>query len=395
MRILCITPWFPRYPNDQTGNYIFDSIQSLLSLGNEVIVLITQPWRPAVAGLFHPDWIKKKINPKLFPGIHIHICQYLSIPRGFCCTISNWSYRTRVNTILKKIVQKYQCQVIHAHTELCGLAAVDVGAKLGIPTVLTLHGINPNRRFYIGNARRQLFEYTLSKANRVILVGSTLKNFARNFVTEHDHFRIVPNGFRLNFQKQKNIEKSRLQNKMRFISVSNLHEGKGIDINIYALAKLKESGINEWTYKIVGDGKERKKLENLVNKLNLTQQVFFRGDCNHMEVYAQLLQSDIFILPSYKEAFGVAYLEAMSFGLLTIGIEGQGPQDFIEHQKTGLLVPPRDIDALANTIKKIFTSDNKMRDIAEAGKKHVHNNFTWHSHATKMMKVYEELVNNC
>ncbi len=55
-------------------------------------------------------------------------------------------------------------------------------------------------------------------------------------------------------------------------------------------------------------------------------------------VYAHLSQADVFVTNLlYREAFGVVYAEAMSCGLLTIGIKGQGAEEIIEHEKTGLL----------------------------------------------------------
>ncbi len=393
MRILCITPWFPRHRQDQRGNFILDSIESLIDLGHEVTVLITQPWRPRVAGLISKDWVRKKTYKEQFSSkISVYYCYHLSIPRSCFCSFSHWLYRKKVNPILEKLALQYNCQLIHAHTELAGVSAVDVGSKLGLPTVISLHGISTEKKLYLGNTKKLLFEYTLSGASRVVLVGNPLVSFAKKFIKDHGHFRIVHNGFRASLTNVLGARRSWSDKYLRFISVSNLLEGKGVDLNLYALAKLKEMGFSDWIYNIVGDGAERKKLEELVSVLKLNRHVIFLGACDHNEVYEHLSQADIFTLPSYREAFGVAYLEAMSCGLLTIGIEGQGPQEYIEHEKTGLLVPPRDITSLAIYFKSIFESPEKMHKIAEAGKEYVHAHFTWCCHARRLVKIYNELV---
>ena len=122
------------------------------------------------------------------------------------------------------------------------------------------------------------------------------------------------------------------------------------------------------------------------------QQVQFLGACNHHEVYKQLSQADIFILPSYREAFGIAYVEAMSCGLLTVGVKGQGAEAFIEHGKTGLLVSPKSVDSLSQALAAVLASPDIMQAIAEEGRNHVYKNFTWEDHAQHLTKVYQELI---
>jgi len=393
MKILCITPWFPAYREDQQGNFILDSIESLIELGHELTVLVPQPWRPRVAGLISKKWKRKKIQIEQYSNkINLHYCRYFSIPRAYFCSFSFWSFRRNINPILENLIAKYQCQIIHAHTELAGISAIDVGKKLGIPTVVTLHGISTEKKLYVGKTRKLLFEYTLSNADRVILVGKPLLQFSKNFVNNLEHFRIVGNGFRLYENTFNYHEKKGFTNPVNFISVSNLEEGKGINLNLHALAKLKKNGITNWIYKIVGDGSEKKNLMKLAAELNLTDQVFFLGACDHTKVYQHLMQSDIFILPSYREAFGVAYLEAMSCGLLTVGVRGQGPAAFIEDMRTGLLIEPNNIDALADILQYIFLDPNKMFEIATNGKQYVCSYFTWKVHAKNLEKVYQEVI---
>ena len=72
---------------------------------------------------------------------------------------------------------------------------------------------------------------------------------------------------------------------LRVISVSNLHEGKGIDLNIMALAKLEKSGVGDWSYQIVGDGDEKAKLKALVAKHGLQSKVQFHGSQPHNKVF--------------------------------------------------------------------------------------------------------------
>lgn len=383
MKILCLTPWFPRERNDPHGSYILDSVEALADLGHEITVLITEPYRL--------QWRKKNKGSFISEKIKIHSCKHFSIPRNYCRFISNYAYRKKVAPILKALIQQYDCDLIHAHTELPGIAAIDVSRQCPIPCIITIHGINTDKKLYTGKTRQLFFHYTYENAARLVLVGKPLIPFAKQFVSDDSHFRIIHNGFR--FSEQHNhADPQKWPEKLRFISVSNLEEGKGIELNLQAFAKLKQENIVNWTYQIVGDGSLRHLLESLVDQYHLRDHVIFLGALTHDQVYVKLAEADIFTLPSYREAFGIAYIEAMSMGLLTIGIQDQGPDAFISHEKTGFLLPPHNRQALANTFKKIFLSREKMQEIALNGKNHIRNYFTWRRHAENLIDVYREAV---
>jgi glycosyltransferase involved in cell wall biosynthesis len=105
-----------------------------------------------------------------------------------------------------------------------------------------------------------------------------------------------------------------------------------------------------------------------------------------------LRDAHVFVLPSYREAFGIAYLEAMACGLLTIGVEGQGPSAFIISGKTGLLVPPQEVAALAACLRSVLEHPGRFSKIAAAGRKHVAQEYTWLRHAERLTEVYREIV---
>jgi glycosyltransferase involved in cell wall biosynthesis len=111
---------------------------------------------------------------------------------------------------------------------------------------------------------------------------------------------------------------------LHFVSVSNLHEGKGIDLNLEALSRLHRDGLTNWTYTVIGDGNQRADLQALVHEFGLDSKVEFAGARPHEEIPQYLAAADVFILPSYREAFGIAYLEAMAAGLLVVGVRIRG-----------------------------------------------------------------------
>lgn len=380
LKVLCITSEFPVHPKSNRYLYLWHSLEALKQANVESVVLHTPPWKP---------YVNDDVDIGQFP-LKISKVHYYSIPRHFFRRISNFFYLLRVVPEIRKLHKIHQFDLIHAHGEIAGLAAVSASKKLHIPSVVTIHGIDMCPRMWKG-VTKKMFSKMFDRVDRIVYVGEPLQTHFRNMMKNDAHCRIVPNGFRLPSMQSASEDRLKDNQCVRLISVSNLHEGKGIDITLHALGKLKQQGMNNWFYTIIGSGDQQEYLRQIIFQYHLSDQVAFLGDCTHEEVYANLAKSDIFCLPSYREAFGIAYVEAMAHGLLTIGVKEQGPQAFIEHGKTGFLVEPKNSDSVYNVLKTAINHFEAMQDIVSAGKEHVLSQFTWRKHAEKLLGVYREV----
>jgi glycosyltransferase involved in cell wall biosynthesis len=228
-------------------------------------------------------------------------------------------------------------------------------------------------------------------ADRIILVGEPLREFFKGYIGSDEKFQVVPNGID---PPPARLGKPIFENRPhRLVSVANLQEGKGIDLTLHALARLKSEGVSDWTYRIIGEGRERPALLKLTAELGLSDKVTFVGAIRHAEIFDSLASEDIFVLPSYREAFGIAYLEAMAVGLLTIGVTGQGPSQFIRDGENGVLLPPRDVEALVAALRDVLTGDcQRWRKIAREGQHTARNAYTWDHHARQLVSVYEQAI---
>jgi glycosyltransferase involved in cell wall biosynthesis len=330
-------------------------------------------------------------SPDAFAALDdVELVRYPSIPRNRLPRLSAWLHDRAVTMSLTVLCRAKRPDLIHAHTEGEAPAAVGVGKKLGIPVVVTLHGINLAPRYFASSFLRERFRSSLKAADRVVLVGEPLENYFAALLGGTENLSIIPNGF-IPPSGTPIVPFSR-GSELRFISLSNLHQGKGVDVALHALAKARAGGLGMFSYTIVGDGYERDGLEALAASLGLTDRVRFIGACPHTQVYGLLEQADIFLLPSYREAFGVAYLEAMAAGLLAIGVQGEGPSAFIRDGETGILVPPQDSDNLAKRLIEIASEPAKMQRVAAAGTVHIRNNLTWEHHAKKLAALYHDVL---
>jgi len=131
---------------------------------------------------------------------------------------------------------------------------------------------------------------------------------------------------------QKKSERMKLP--VKIVTVSSLIPRKKIDVILRALAELKEL---EWEFQIIGEGRERTRLERLTEELNIRTRVSFAGYLKHPDVALELWKSDLFILVSERETFGLVYLEAMAKGCVVIGAKDWGIDGIVKNRENGFL----------------------------------------------------------
>ena len=137
--------------------------------------------------------------------------------------------------------------------------------------------------------------------------------------------------------------------------VGRLVKQKGIKYLIKALSKLR--GEINWTLEIAGNGKLRKRLESLVDRLGLGERCQFLGHIDALpSFYARM---DAIIIPSLFEGFCFVAVEAALAGLPVVASDTSSLTELVVDGETGILVPPCDVDALATAIKRL-AEDREM-----------------------------------
>ncbi|MGD9930878.1 MAG: glycosyltransferase [Mangrovibacterium sp.] len=147
----------------------------------------------------------------------------------------------------------------------------------------------------------------------------------------------------------------------RIISVCQLIPLKQIDKVLLALNEMIALGIADWTYTLIGEGPEMQKLKNLTTDLGLNGKVTFKGRLTREKAFGEMQQHDIFIMPSYKETLGIAYLEAMASGCVVIGSQGWGIDGIVEDNRNGYLCDPYRQESITETMRKALTLSDGER----------------------------------
>jgi len=201
------------------------------------------------------------------------------------------------------------------------------------------------------------------------------------------HHFIIPPGIEIPKIFKKEVEKIKkelgINDKINITFVGRLIGVKGVEILISALKDLKK----DFKVIIVGDGPDRKKLENLVKEYNLENRVIFTGWRN--DVPAILAASDIFVLPSYSEGLPIALLEAMAAGKACVVTDIGLP---VENRKDALVVKAGDAEELRKALEELIENEELRKKLGEEAKKKAMREFSWDRAAEIYLKLFEELT---
>ncbi|MES1926952.1 group 1 glycosyl transferase [Salinisphaera sp. T31B1] len=140
---------------------------------------------------------------------------------------------------------------------------------------------------------------------------------------------------------------------------------------------------------LVGDGGERPGLEALCERLSIRDKVLFVGYQADTYKYYELM--DIFALASEREAFGLVNAEAMRCSLPVVATRVGGIPDVVEHEKTGLLVPPRDVDAMAKSLFRLISDPSLRECMGAAGKLRADREFSAEGYVARVESLYQRL----
>jgi|LSQX01.1.fsa_nt_gb glycosyltransferase involved in cell wall biosynthesis len=376
MRILIISRGFPTEKYSLNGIFEYDQAKALAQAGNEVIfvaidVRSIRRWR---------KWGFVNLDKD---GVHI---EALNIPCGRVPKlILNKIREIALRRLYSKVVAKYgKPDIIHSHFLEIGYASINALKEHEIPIVLTEHLSSMNQNELPAYLNR-IGRLTYPQVSRVLTVSSLLSNsIIKNFKTENI---VVPNIIdSSSFSYDKNKSKS---DGFNFISTGGLIKRKGMDLLIKAFYDAFKNKVDVRLF-IYGEGPERKNLENLINELKLSNQVFLMGLKDRKVIANKMKESHCFVLASKLETFGVVYIEAMATGLPVIATKCGGPEDFV-NRDNGILISvnnQRQLSMAMQDMKNNIGIYNNEKISSEIRMK-----YSPESVASQLTDIYLELLN--
>lgn len=305
-----------------------------------------------------------------------------------------------VSRTINSVFPVLKVDVIHSnHPNFLGDEAASKAEEYNLPLVFTFHTrydeyshyIPLSQAFVKGVIDRSLARY-LVKAQHIITPSDSIREMLAEYgVTER--VTTIPTGIDLRPYQQADGGALRAtygwtQNKV-LIFVGRLAQEKNCITLLDAVAQVM-SDHGDVRFLILGDGPQRKELQEHAEKLGIADRVVFTGIVPMDEVPTYLKAADLFVFASVTETQGLVTMEAMAAGLPVVAVDATGTGDVVENGKDGLLTA-NDSTALAQAIRKVL-DDQELYARLKAGAIHRAEEFDIMVQARKMLEVYEQAI---
>tara|TARA_Y100000589_G_scaffold131563_2_gene125309 strand:- start:3824 stop:4924 length:1101 start_codon:yes stop_codon:yes gene_type:complete len=274
-------------------------------------------------------------------------------------------YELALTAKIVEIVEKYNLDILHVHYAIPhAYAAVSAQQILKqksilIPIVTTLHGTDIT---LVGTLPHLLssVNYALNQSSLITCVSKDLKLQTLQHFKINNRIDVIPNFIDFN---QNNFSALSKNNKKIISHISNFRPVKRIEDVILIFNNISKKIASELL--LIGEGPERLKAEQLVIDLGLKEKVKFLGKSNNIEKV--LRKSDLFLLPSESESFGLVALEAMSFSTPVITSRSGGVVELVIDGLNGFTCDVGDVESMSEKAIDLLSNKNaylKMREAA-------------------------------
>ena len=269
------------------------------------------------------------------------------------------------------LIKKEKIDVVHCQGFLSSFLGFWLLKFTGVPYIVTVQRMeakyNPLKKFIYRQAA------VCIGASRVI--GKYFKEIGCKNV------EIIPNG--IDLKRFENLDRKK-GDKFSIMTVARLEKVKGVAYLIRAMTGLQFSNFQ---LLIIGDGSEKRNLEELAEKLGLKDKVRFLGEIPNEKIPSHLALADCFVLPSLREGFGIVILEAQAAGVPVIGTKVGGILDLIEDGRTGILVESGSSEDISQAISKVYADLDFSRSLVQNAKIELEK-YSWQNIAEKVYETY-------
>jgi len=299
-----------------------------------------------------------------------------------------------------KFAQEENFDILHSHGYKANVLFGFMPKKIRkIPMITTLHGWTNTGR----NSRMKLYEWLDAKSlafiDAVVLVNKAMLSNPKLKNSKVKDIKVINNGIAISSNDgQKSESNNNLDaniinfcNKGLIIgSIGRLSEEKGFDYLIDAFHVLLKQNIDVKLV-IIGEGRERIKLQEKIDALNLSKKVLLAGYKEKANQYLRFFK--IFVLPSLTEGLPITILEAMKAKIPIVATKVGGIPDVLHNGLGGMLIEPKNSESLAFAILHLLNNPDLAQHLTDYSYKEVTSKYTSEIMSAKYLNIYQSVIN--
>lgn len=291
-----------------------------------------------------------------------------------------------------KTIWKERPQVFHINSAKMGGAGIFSGRLCGVSNIIfTAHGFafNESRPIWQKVLIKFFSWLTIVFSHKTICVSEAIKKSFENWPFVKNKMVLIRNGTEKNEYKTKTEARKFLfpdapKDVIWIGTISELHHIKGLSYAIRALRSVLHQ--HKVIFVVMGEGEERKTLEELIKNEGLENNVKLVGFVENAPKYLKAF--DIFTLTSLSEALPLALLEAGSAELPVVGTNVGGIPEIITDGKSGIVIQPKDIINLTKALNFLIENKKERETLAKNLREQVESNFSKEQMVKKTIEVY-------
>ncbi|REJ09706.1 N-acetyl-alpha-D-glucosaminyl L-malate synthase BshA [Halobacillus trueperi] len=329
---------------------------------------------------------------RVYPNIYYHEVEVSNYP-----VFQHPPYDLALAAKMADVINREELDILHVHYAMphaiCAILAKQM-CERDVKIITTLHGTDITV-LGIDSSLKQMIRFGIEQSDRVTAVSQSLVDQTKemlhtdrsidviyNFVDEREYYRKDEQRLKEHYGIH--------EEDAVLIHISNFRRVKRVTDVIKTFAAVAEQMPAKLL--LVGDGPEYSECHQLVQQLGLEDRVLFLGK---QENVSELLSiSDLKLLLSEKESFGLVLLEAMACGVPCIGTNIGGIPEVIDHGETGFIAELGNVEQISYFAKKVLENKDLHQTMAEQSKRVVQNKFATNTILRQYETLYEQVLNH-
>ncbi len=305
-------------------------------------------------------------------------------------------YESALSSTMVDVTVNQHLDLLHVHYAIPHASAAYMAKQIlktkgiNIPYITTLHGTDIT---LVGRDKtyEPVVTFSMNESNAITAVSNNLRDETVNFFDINKEIHVITNFVdikRFQHSNKEHFKKMLAPNDEKILThVSNFRKVKRVQDVIYTFEKVRKH--IPCKLLMIGDGPERPMAEQLCRDMGSCEDIRFLGKQEKLEEILSI--TDVFLLPSEYESFGLAALEAMACRVPVVSSNGGGLAEINDHGKTGFLANVGDVDAMSKYVLEILNSEETLQGFKERALEHA-KKYNIDSIIPLYEKLYEQVI---